>query len=122
MNLRGRDDLALHQGGLEGDVGVRLGDIGQEFGHTDNITGMVGYRRGTLKVGSKLFQLGLFRGSQGQSVFHDHVSPVDRPNLSKDFLAGTAGEDWIPLRTREYYESIQVDLVTDDPVVRIQVR
>lgn len=45
--------------------------------------------------------------------------PVDRPNLSKDFLAGTAGEDWIPLRTREYYESINVDLVTDDPAVRI---
>jgi apoptosis-inducing factor 3 len=45
--------------------------------------------------------------------------PVDRPNLSKDFLAGTAGEDWIPLRTPEYYESIKVDLVTDDPAVRI---
>jgi NAD(P)H-nitrite reductase large subunit len=45
--------------------------------------------------------------------------PVDRPNLSKDFLAGTAGEDWIPLRTRDYYESIKVDLVTEDPAVRI---
>jgi NADPH-dependent 2,4-dienoyl-CoA reductase/sulfur reductase-like enzyme/nitrite reductase/ring-hydroxylating ferredoxin subunit len=49
----------------------------------------------------------------------EEPGPVDRPNLSKDFLAGTAGEDWIPLRTREYYESIKVDLVTGDPVVRI---
>lgn len=49
----------------------------------------------------------------------EEPGPVDRPNLSKDFLAGTAGEDWIPLRTREYYESIQVELVTDDPAVRI---
>jgi apoptosis-inducing factor 3 len=49
----------------------------------------------------------------------EEPGPVDRPNLSKDFLAGTAGEDWIPLRTREYYESIKVDLVTDDPAVRI---
>ncbi len=49
----------------------------------------------------------------------EEPGPVDRPNLSKDFLAGTAGEDWIPLRTREYYESIQVDLVTDDPAIRI---
>jgi len=49
----------------------------------------------------------------------EEPGPVDRPNLSKDFLAGTATEDWIPLRTREYYESIQVELVTDDPAVRI---
>ena len=49
----------------------------------------------------------------------EEPGPVDRPNLSKDFLAGTAEEDWIPLRTREYYESIRVDLVTDDPAVRI---
>jgi apoptosis-inducing factor 3 len=49
----------------------------------------------------------------------EEPGPVDRPNLSKDFLAGTAGEDWIPLRTREYYESIKVELVTDDPAVRI---
>jgi len=49
----------------------------------------------------------------------EEPGPVDRPNLSKDFLAGTATEDWIPLRTREYYESIQVELITSDPVVRI---
>ena len=49
----------------------------------------------------------------------EEPGPVDRPNLSKDFLAGTAPEDWIPLRTREYYESIQVELVTSDPAVRI---
>ncbi len=49
----------------------------------------------------------------------EEPGPVDRPNLSKDFLAGTATEDWIPLRTREYYESIQVKLITGDPAVRI---
>ena len=49
----------------------------------------------------------------------EEPGPVDRPNLSKDFLAGTAAEDWISLRTREYYESIKVDLITDDPAVRI---
>jgi apoptosis-inducing factor 3 len=50
----------------------------------------------------------------------EEPGPVDRPNLSKDFLAGTANEDWIPLRTREYYESIQVELVSGDPAVRIR--
>ena len=32
--------------------------------------------------------------------------PVDRPNLSKDYLAGTAPEDWIPLRPPIFYEEL----------------
>jgi len=52
-------------------------------------------------------------------VGDEEPGPVDRPNLSKDFLAGKAPEDWIPLRTRDYYESIQVELVTTDAAVRI---
>src|SRR4051794_39606882 len=28
----------------------------------------------------------------------DAAPPVDRPNLSKDYLAGKAPEDWVPLR------------------------
>ena len=40
--------------------------------------------------------------------------PVDRPNLSKDYLAGNAPEEWIPLRDAEFYRSIDVELVTGD--------
>jgi len=50
----------------------------------------------------------------------EQPGPVDRPNLSKDYLAGTASEDWIPLRTREHYDSIKVDLLTDDQAVSIR--
>jgi NADPH-dependent 2,4-dienoyl-CoA reductase/sulfur reductase-like enzyme/nitrite reductase/ring-hydroxylating ferredoxin subunit len=38
-------------------------------------------------------------------------SPYDRPNLSKDFLAGTAQEDWIPLRPPGFYEQHQIDII-----------
>lgn len=47
--------------------------------------------------------------------------PVDRPNLSKDYLAGTAPEDWIPLRSPEWYADADIHLVTDDPVTGIDV-
>jgi len=36
--------------------------------------------------------------------------PCDRPNLSKDYLAGTASEEWIPLRPREFYEEREIVL------------
>lgn len=32
----------------------------------------------------------------------DEAAPYDRPNISKDFLAGNAPEDWLPLRSAEY--------------------
>jgi NADPH-dependent 2,4-dienoyl-CoA reductase/sulfur reductase-like enzyme/nitrite reductase/ring-hydroxylating ferredoxin subunit len=45
--------------------------------------------------------------------------PVDRPNLSKDYLAGTAPEEWIPLRGPEFYDEHDVDFVLGDPVASL---
>ena len=33
----------------------------------------------------------------------DDAAPVDRPNLSKDYLAGSASENWVPLRPGDFY-------------------
>src|SRR6202011_6042137 len=40
----------------------------------------------------------------------DDSAPYDRPNLSKGFLAGSAEEDWIPLRSPDFYQENNIDL------------
>ena len=40
----------------------------------------------------------------------DSVAPCDRPNLSKDYLAGTAQADWMPLKGAEFYSEQRIDL------------
>jgi NADPH-dependent 2,4-dienoyl-CoA reductase/sulfur reductase-like enzyme/nitrite reductase/ring-hydroxylating ferredoxin subunit len=40
----------------------------------------------------------------------DTAAPVDRPNLSKDYLAGSAPEDWLPLRPDDFYREARIDL------------
>jgi nitrite reductase/ring-hydroxylating ferredoxin subunit len=47
----------------------------------------------------------------------DADPPVDRPNLSKDYLAGEAQDDWIPLWPAEWYVDRRVDLVLDSRVI-----
>jgi NADPH-dependent 2,4-dienoyl-CoA reductase/sulfur reductase-like enzyme/nitrite reductase/ring-hydroxylating ferredoxin subunit len=42
--------------------------------------------------------------------------PYDRPNLSKDYLSGNAPEEWIPLRSREFYEEREIELKLGAPV------
>ena len=40
----------------------------------------------------------------------DDAGPYDRPNCSKDYLAGSAPEDWMPLRPPEFYKEQAIDL------------
>src|SRR5437763_5578649 len=49
----------------------------------------------------------------------DELLPYDRPNLSKDYLAGTAPEEWIPLRSADFYREQKIDTFTNTSVTAI---
>jgi apoptosis-inducing factor 3 len=51
----------------------------------------------------------------------DDSPPCDRPNLSKDYLAGHAQEDWIPLRPPEYYVERRIELMLGSRVSSVDV-
>ena len=61
------------------------------------------------------------RKYEGQIVMlsADNSPPVDRPNLSKDYLAGSAPEDWLPLRPAEFYRDNAIDLRLHATVERL---
>jgi nitrite reductase/ring-hydroxylating ferredoxin subunit/thioredoxin reductase len=77
-------------------------------GATPHSVGIVGAGAAGNCVAEELRHLG-FQG-EITLVDGDRDAPCDRPNLSKDYLAGTAPEDWIPLHPRDYYEESAIEL------------
>lgn len=49
----------------------------------------------------------------------DASLPCDRPNLSKNYLAGTADPDWIPLRSAEFYREREIEVQLNARVMAI---
>jgi NADPH-dependent 2,4-dienoyl-CoA reductase/sulfur reductase-like enzyme/nitrite reductase/ring-hydroxylating ferredoxin subunit len=49
----------------------------------------------------------------------DDSAPYDRPNLSKNYLAGSAPDEWIPLRDADFYREHDIDLRLDARVTAI---
>ena len=44
-------------------------------------------------------------------VSADADLPVDRPNLSKDYLAGEAQDDWMPIWSKENYDERNIEVI-----------
>lgn len=61
------------------------------------------------------------RGYQGSLTMFsaEAAAPIDRPNLSKDYLAGSAKEAWMPLRDESWYAEARIDLHLGAPVASI---
>src|SRR4030095_15135234 len=52
----------------------------------------------------------------------DESLPYDRPNLSKDYLAGSAPEEWSPLRPPEFYRDQKIDALANTTVTSIDTK
>jgi len=52
----------------------------------------------------------------------DDAPPYDRPNCSKDYLAGNAPEDWMSLRPAEFYHEQSIDLQLCTEVTAIDAK
>jgi len=50
----------------------------------------------------------------------DPDAPYDRPNLSKDYLAGSAPEEWIPLHPPAFYTERDIHIVRNHRVVELE--
>jgi apoptosis-inducing factor 3 len=61
-----------------------------------------------------------YRGSLTM-IGAERSGPIDRPNLSKDYLAGTAEAAWIPLRPPEFFAQHSITLMRDAKVDSIDV-
>jgi NADPH-dependent 2,4-dienoyl-CoA reductase/sulfur reductase-like enzyme/nitrite reductase/ring-hydroxylating ferredoxin subunit len=64
------------------------------------------------------------QGYRGSIVMlsSEAAPPVDRPNLSKDYLAGSAPEDWLPLRPASFYAEAAIDLRLKTDVASIDAK
>ncbi|HEX2077684.1 MAG TPA: FAD-dependent oxidoreductase [Longimicrobium sp.] len=50
----------------------------------------------------------------------DMAPPYDRPNLSKDYLAGNAPEEWMPLFPEDFYRENGIDLLLGSRVAKLE--
>jgi apoptosis-inducing factor 3 len=52
----------------------------------------------------------------------DDALPYDRPNLSKDYLAGTIPFDYVPLRDDRFYADNSIDMRMGQAAVQVDIR
>jgi NAD(P)H-nitrite reductase large subunit len=62
-----------------------------------------------------------YRGSISMPS-NDAVPPVDRPNLSEDYLAASAPDDWLPLRPERFYAEAEIELRLNADVTSINTK
>ena len=118
------DPLDRYEVAKEGDTvfvrGKKTTPVSQQLSARADLNALiVGGGAAGLACASELRRL----GQQGsiKILSADTDPPYDRPNLSKDFLAGTAPGEWMPLRSASWYRDHDVDLRVNTRVHQIDL-
>jgi Uncharacterized NAD(FAD)-dependent dehydrogenases len=53
-------------------------------------------------------------------ITRENRFPYDRPNLSKDYLAGHAEPEWMPLRSEEFFEIYNIEILFEREVAKVE--
>jgi apoptosis-inducing factor 3 len=54
-------------------------------------------------------------------ITHEDSVPYDRPILSKEYMEGAADEDWVPLRSKAFYQDHDIELMFQTEVRRVDI-
>ncbi|MFN8447329.1 MAG: Rieske 2Fe-2S domain-containing protein [Anaerolineae bacterium] len=118
------NDLARYPVRLDGgDIYVTLpnDNVRQPQGKVDPADGRHFVIVGGGAVGNAAAEELRRSGYRGRITIFSSVStpPIDRPNVSKDYLAGDAEPDWIPLRGADWYAERDIDLRLNTIVTKV---
>jgi NADPH-dependent 2,4-dienoyl-CoA reductase/sulfur reductase-like enzyme/nitrite reductase/ring-hydroxylating ferredoxin subunit len=97
----------------------KLGQARAENGKTERVV-IVGGGAAGFAAAEMLRRQGF--GGSVTMLCSDDAVPYDRPNCSKDYLAGNAPEDWMPLRQPKFYKEQSIDLELCTNVTEIDVK
>ncbi len=100
-----------------------IGNVAEQPSRGGRGTGSAIVIVGAGAAGSAAAEIARRMGFEGRITVLDgeDEAPYDRPNLSKDYLAGSAPEEWIPLRLPDSYRENGIELMRGARVTAIDV-